>query len=194
MKLLSVNCAQVGDLMVSGRRVKTAIGKRAVEGDVPLNALGLLGDEQADPRYHGGPQRAVYAYPSEHYPFWQTVRAQAQACLWDETLPPGFLGENLTIEGLQESEVWVGDELVFADARLVVTEPRQPCGKFNAVMGFAQASRLMLQSGWCGFYLAVKSPGSLRAGEPFEWIAGPREMRLSELFRLRSKPSAAGGN
>jgi MOSC domain-containing protein YiiM len=190
MRIMSVNRASVSTLMVGGRPVKTAIGKRAVHGEVRITAQGLEGDQQADPRHHGGPRRAVYAYPQEHYAFWQTVRAQARVCLWDETLPPGFLGENLTLKGLLESQLWVGDELIFANAKLVVTEPRQPCGKFNAVMGFNQASQLMRQSAWCGFYLAVKQEGSLQAGEAFECVAGPRELRLDELFRHQSAARA----
>jgi MOSC domain-containing protein YiiM len=192
MKLLSINCSQVHDLWVRGRRQRSAIGKRGVQGAVAVGVLGLDGDSQADPRHHGGPRRAVYAYPSEHYAFWQTVRAQARVCLWEDELPHGFLGENLTLSGLLESELWVGDELTFPDVTLTVTEPREPCGKFNAVMGFSQASRLMIQSGWCGFYLAVKREGHLQAGQDFTLTPGPRHLRLSELFRMKFAQGTAG--
>jgi len=203
MKVLSVNLGRVRPLSVptgSGMRtVMSAIGKRGVAGDVQVRRLGLvqpadgsagseeLRDEQADPSVHGGIDKAVYAYPSEHYPFWRTVRAQAKLSLWDEELPHGFLGENLTLEGLQEGEVWVGDVLRFSRCDLAVAGPRQPCFKFNAVMGFNQASKLMAQSGYCGFYLAVRSPGTIAAGESFELVPGPRQVGIPELFRAQMR-------
>jgi MOSC domain-containing protein YiiM len=200
MKVLSVNLGRVRPLSVptaSGQRtVMSAIGKRSVEGDVQVRRLGLVQqsadgaeqpDDQADPSVHGGIDKAVYAYPSEHYPFWRTVRAQARVSLWDEDLPHGFLGENLTLEGLQEGQVWIGDLLRFARCDLAVAAPRQPCFKFNAVMGFNQASKLMAQSGYCGFYLSVRSPGVIAAGEPFELVPGPREVGIPELFRAQMK-------
>jgi MOSC domain-containing protein YiiM len=95
------------------------------------------------------------------------------------------LGENLTLEGLPESAAWIGDVLRFPDCALAVSEPRLPCFKFNARMGFAQAAALMQQSGWCGYYLAVLSPGSIEAGETFRVEPGPREVRIDELFRAR---------
>ena len=98
-QLLSVNLGLAREVEIGGRKVMTAIGKRAVAGPVAVRPLGLVGDEQADLSVHGGLGKAVYAYPAEHYPFWQTVRAQARASLWDEALPPGSLGENLTISG-----------------------------------------------------------------------------------------------
>ncbi|MFT3954308.1 MAG: MOSC domain-containing protein [Piscinibacter sp.] len=185
-RLASLNIAGAVAVEINGRSVMTAIGKRPVEGPQRVGPLGIEGDEQADPSVHGGLSKAVYAYPSEHYPFWQTVRAQARMGLWDEPLPPGMLGENLTIEGLLEKDVCVGDVLRFADCELAVSEPRFPCFKFNAVMGFDQASKLMFANGWCGFYLAVRLPGTLSAGEPFEVIAGPREVGIVELFRARA--------
>ena len=189
-ELLSVNVATVRPLLAGGRRVASAIGKRAVAGSVAVRPLGLDGDEQADLTVHGGLSKAVYAYPSEHYPFWRTVRAQAGVSLWDEPLPWGWLGENLTLAGLLESEVCIGDVLRFPNCTLAVSGPRFPCFKLNAVMGFAHASRLMVQSAWCGFYLAVRVPGSLRAGDAFEVLPGPREVGIVELFRARARTRA----
>lgn len=185
--LISVNTARIAPLLVNGKQTQSAILKRSRAGKVAVGERGLDGDEQADPRYHGGPAKAVYAYPSEHYPFWQTVRAQAQAALWDEDLPWGMLGENLSLQGLQESEVYVGDVLRFPDCELAVTEPRYPCAKFNAVMGFNKAAKLMVESGWCGFYLAVRRPGSIAAGQSFELLPGPRELSIRDLFRAKAK-------
>jgi MOSC domain-containing protein YiiM len=183
--LVSLNLARAQPMTIAGRELMSGIGKRGVAGPVAVGALGLAGDEQADLSVHGGPSKAVYAYPGEHYPFWQTVRAQARAAAWGAPLAPGAMGENLTLAGLLEGEVWIGDVLRFADCDLAVSEPRFPCFKFNAAMGFEQASKLMVANGWCGFYLAVRRPGTLRSGEPFEVVAGPREVGITELFRAR---------
>ncbi len=185
LTILSINIGRACPVDISGRRVMTAIGKRSVSGAVAVGPLGLAGDEQADLSVHGGLSKAVYAYPHEHYAFWQTVRAQAGVSLWDDALPPGSLGENLSVCGLLENQAWIGDVLRFADCELAVSEPRFPCFKFNAAMGFNQASQLMSANAWCGFYLAVRVPGQLRAGEAFELLPGPREVGITELFRAR---------
>lgn len=187
MKVLSVNLARAEMRTINGRRVATAIGKRPVAGAVEVGPLGLAGDEQADPSVHGGIAKAVYAYAQAHYAFWQTVRAQARVSLWDEALPPGALGENLTIEGLSEDRLWIGDRLQLPGCVLAVSKPRFPCFKFNAAMGFAHAAKLMVQSGYCGSYLAVLEPGTLQAGDPIELLPGPREVSVRELFRARAK-------
>ena len=183
--LVSLNLARASALVIDGREVMSGIVKRSVAGPVDVGPLGLAGDEQADLSVHGGLSKAVYAYPSEHYGFWQTVRAQAKVAAWEAVLPPGSLGENLTLQGLLETGVWIGDVLRFANCELAVSEPRFPCFKFNAVMGFNQASKMMVANAWCGFYLAVRVPGTLRAGESFELIPGPREVGITELFRSR---------
>ena len=185
MRILSVNVAQAAPLVIGGRRVLSAIGKRPVEGPVAVRPLNLDGDEQADLSVHGGLTKAVYAYPVEHYPFWQTVRAQAKVAAWGEPLAPGALGENLTVQGLLESQVWVGDLLRFPDCELLVTEPRHPCFKLNHAMGFDQALKLMAANAWCGYYLAVRTGGTLTAGDGFELVPGPREVGIQELFRSR---------
>lgn len=191
MRLLSVNTALASRRLIDGREVLTAIAKQPRDGAVAYGPLGLDGDEQADPAYHGGLAKAVYAYPSEHFPVWQTLRAQARAAGWETPIAPGLMGENLTLEGLVENQLWIGDRLCFADGGvLVVSEPRRPCFKFNAVMGFAQASRMMVQSGWCGVYLAVLRPGRVQAGEAFTLAPGPREVSLPEMFRARTAGKA----
>ena len=188
MKLLSVNVARAQRVQINGREVLTAIGKRPVAGPVQAHKLGLEGDEQADLTVHGGLTKAVYAYPSEHFAFWRTVRAQAKVADWNAELPPGLLGENLTLEGLTERQLWVGDRLLFpSGAVLAVTEPRQPCYKFNAAMGFAQAAKMMAQSGYCGSYLGVVVPGTVQAGDEFTLEPGLREVSIVELFRAKLK-------
>ena len=176
-------------MTINGDTVMTGIDKRSVAGPLEVHPLGLAGDEQADLTVHGGLSKAVYAYPAEHYAFWQTVRAQARVAAWDAVLAPGAMGENLTLTGLLESEVWIGDVLRFPGCELAVSEPRFPCFKLNAAMGFKHAAKLMTANAWCGFYLAVRQPGVIAAGESFELVPGPREVGISELFRARVSPT-----
>jgi len=190
MQIASVNRATTAFLQMGGRRVATAIAKRPVAEPVAVTDMGLEGDEQADPSVHGGLRKAVYAYGTQHYRFWQTVRAQAKVSLWDGPLPWGALGENLSIDGLDETRLWLGDRLVLPGCVLQVTEPRQPCFKLAAAMGFPQAVKLMWQSGYCGCYLAVVRPGHVRAGDAVELQPGAREISLLELFRARQKRHA----
>lgn len=187
MKILQVCAGTAREMGPPRQRFTSAIGKQPVAGDVAVNPLGLEGDEQADLSVHGGLAKAVYAYPGEHAAFWQTVRAQAKVAAWDQPVPPGLFGENLLLQGVREHELWVGDRLLLPRCTLVVSEPRLPCFKFNAAMGFAQAAKLMVQSGFCGAYLAVLEPGMLAAGEPFTLEPGPRDVNLRELFRARTQ-------
>ena len=191
MKILSVNTATAAPRLIQGRSISTAIGKQPVAGPVAVGPLGLAGDEQADQSVHGGQSKAVYLYPVAHHPFWQTVRAQAGVAEPGAPLPPGLFGENLTVDGLDESQLWIGDHLQGPGCTLVVSEPRNPCFKFNAVMGFPQASSLMNQSGYCGAYLAVLHPGTLQAGETFTVVPGPREVNLRELFLAKHQRGRA---
>ena len=185
-RLLSLNVSRAVPVAINGRKVMTGIAKKPVEGTLAVLPLGIEGDEQADLTVHGGLSKAVYAYPGVHYTFWQTVRAQAGVSLWDDALPYGSLGENLTLEGVVESGLWIGDVLRFPNCELAVSEPRFPCFKFNAAMGFKHAAKLMAQSAWCGAYLAVREPGTLAAGESFSVEPGPREVGITELFRART--------
>ncbi len=136
-QLLSLNTSGARRVAIHGRSVLTAIHKQPVAGPVAVLKLGLAGDEQADLSVHGGLDKAVYAFPSEHYAFWQQARTQAGAGTIDDSLPWGSMGENLSLAGLLETDVWVGDILQFARCVLRVTQPREPCYKFNAAMGFA---------------------------------------------------------
>ncbi len=183
--LLGVQLGTARRVKVGERSILTAFHKQPVSGDVPVMALGLMGDEQADLSIHGGLEKAIYAYPSEHYAFWLNARAEAGISPMDGSLPNGSLGENLTLEGLLETDVWAGDMLRFAHCELKVTIPREPCSKLNAAMGLARASQLMARSGCCGFYLSVLSPGTLRAGEAFEVIAGRRSVSIAQLFAAK---------
>jgi MOSC domain-containing protein YiiM len=182
MKIISVNTACVGELFAEraagGRQVLTGIHKQPRAGPVAVGRLGLEGDEQADRKLHGGLNKAVYAYPIEHYPFWQAQRRQAHK---DSALGYGALGENLTMQGLLENAVWIGDRLAVGALLLEVSEARTPCFKLNVKMGLRHAARLMDQSGATGFYLRVLQPGTVTAGDAFRLLPGPRLLSIREI-------------
>jgi len=189
MKIVSVNLAPVSHLQVEQHgtlhRIASAINKLPVAGSVAIGRLGLAGDEQADLTVHGGLDKAVYAYPAEHYVFWEQQRA---AMLKREArLPFGAMGENLTLSGLLEEAVWIGDRLEIGDTVLEVTEPRRPCYKFAARMGFAHAVKMMVQSGFTGFYLRVRQTGNLQQGDAVRLVAGPRQVSIEQINRQRYK-------
>ena len=178
MRVLGVQVGAVRPLRVGDQQVMSGFRKQAVQGPVAVGALGLAGDEQADPTVHGGLAKAVYAYPVEHYEFWRAHRSTLGLAL-----PYGSLGENLTLSGVLEASLYVGDQLRFPDCVLRVTQPRGPCYKLNAAMDDPSAVRTLAQSGFSGVYLAVDVPGSITAGQAFEVAAGPRQTPVMELFR-----------
>lgn len=183
----SIQIGRVQPLMVGGRKMMSAIGKAPQQGPVSVGPLGLAGDEQADLSVHGGLSKAVYALPAEHLAWWQTQRQSRGVTLFEETLSPGYLGENLSLQGVLEAEVFIGDVLRFSQVTLRVTQPREPCGKFNAVMGYAQAAKDMVQSARCGFYLAVDVPGRMQAGETFELLPGPRAISVAQALAYKAR-------
>lgn len=164
MRVLSINVAQPRVVDWLGREMTTAFFKEPVAGAVMARALGLDGDAQADLRVHGGPRKAVYAYPSEHYAYWRAALGLAD-------LPPGAFGENLTVAGLDEARLRTGDELAIGGARFAVTEPRLPCAKLGMRFGDPAMIGRFLEAGRCGFYLAVLAEGAIRAGDAITLVA-----------------------
>ena len=185
-RVLSIQTGKARPLRVGGRKLVSAIGKTLRAGPIKVGVLGLAGDEQADLTVHGGLRKAIYALPSEHLPWWQAQRQRQGATMFEEDLPPGYLGENLSLEGVFEENLFIGDALQLGDVLLRVTQPREPCGKFNAVMGYGQAAKDMVHSGRCGFYLAVDRPGTLQAGTPFEVIPGPRLTSVAQALQHKA--------
>jgi MOSC domain-containing protein YiiM len=195
-QVLSIQTGKIQPLLVGGGKTVMSAIDKTIKSDlerperIAVKPLGLFGDEQADPTVHGSLSKAVYAYPQEHFGFWQTVRAQAGVAAWDAPMPPGLMGENLTLTGLLEADAYIGDVLQFPDCALAISEPRYPCFKFEARM-FKQASKLMMQSGYCGFYLSVRREGSIAAGEHYSIVPGSREVRIRELFMAKAKRTPA---
>ena len=157
MNLLSINVGLPRGIQWQGKFVRTSIFKSPVSGDVRVSKLNLEGDQQSDLSVHGGVYKAVYAYPSEHYEFWRNDVPGAD-------LRWGAFGENLTIQGLLEQEVCIGDRLRIGSAEFVVTQPRMPCFKLGIRFGRPDIVKRFLHSGRSGFYLAVLQEGQIAAG------------------------------
>ena len=184
---MSVQVGRSRLLRVGERTVRSAIGKQAVDTPVAVAALGLPGDEQNDLSVHGGLSKAVYVLPHQHLTWWSAQRRAAGVSMLDESFVPGQLGENLSLEGVDERGVFIGDRLQFdGGVVLRVTEPRQPCSKFNAVLGYERAGKEMVQSGHCGFYLAVEVSGQLSAGQTFDVLPGPRETSIAQALQHKA--------
>jgi len=179
MKLSTVSVG-MPRIVQSGRDqfVSTAIFKQAVEGRVRVNEFNLEGDAQADLTVHGGWSKAVYAYPSEHYEFWANE-------LPDMQLAHGNFGENLTTEGLLETEIFIGDKLRIGTAEFVVTEPRMPCSKLGVRFGRTDIIRGFLQSRRSGFYLAVLKTGELAAGDAIQILSRDvNKVSVTDIVRI----------
>lgn len=164
MKLLSVNVGLPREVLWKGKLVRTSIFKAPVNGRVRVAKLNLKDDEQSDLSVHGGANKAVYAYPSEHYPFWRKE-------LPDMDLPWAMFGENLTTEGMLEDAVHVGDRIKVGSAEFVVTQPRMPCYKLAIRFGRLDIVKRFLHSGRTGFYLAVLREGEVTAGDSIKMLA-----------------------
>lgn len=187
MKLLSISAGKVSQLFGNHnpnyKMVASAIHKKAVStlekpSPIEITSLGIKGDEQADLSVHGGVEKAIYVYPAEHYAFWNELLTRETNKSVD--LQYGAIGENFTIEGLLESEVYVGDRLQIEGLEFVVTKLREPCFKFNAAVAYKGASKAMLQSGFSGWYLRVLKTGSLSAGAEIRLIPGLRETSIAQ--------------
>ena len=166
MKLVSVNVGMPRLLAWAGATFKTGIFKNPVQGRVRLRTTNLDGDRQADLSVHGGPNKAVYGYPSEHYAAWSAELPE----LLDPARTWGAFGENFTTEGLLETEVSVGDRYRVGSAVVRVTTPRLPCYKLAAKFQRDDIIERFLRSGRCGFYFAVVEEGEVGAGDKFEFL------------------------
>ena len=164
MKLVSINVGLPREIGWRGETVRTSIFKAPVPGTVRVGTLNVEGDGQSDLSVHGGRDKAVYAYPSEHYAFWRAA-LPATDLVW------GVLGENFTTEGLLERDVRIGDRLRAGTAEFIVTQPRMPCFKLGIRFGRADMVKRFQRSGRTGFYLAVTREGDVAPGDALQFIA-----------------------
>ena len=181
MKIISVNVGAPRIVMSNGDPVSTGIFKEPVAGRVMLRTLNLDGDRQADLSVHGGPSKAVYAYPSEHYDYWKLELPEMK-------LPWGMFGENFTTAGLFESEINVGDKFRIGSATVMATEPRMPCYKLGIRFGRPDIVKRFLASERTGFYFAVLQEGEVRAGEPIELTEKSKDsLKVSDITALYTR-------
>jgi MOSC domain-containing protein YiiM len=178
MKLLSVNVGRPRQIFHEGRMIHTGIYKTPVAGPVRVGALNLDGDQQADLTVHGGPSKAVYVYPAEHYVFWRRE-------LSDIEFPFGSFGENLSTEGLLEKDLNIGDRLCVGTVELAVTEPRLPCYKLGVKFKRDDMVRRFLKSRRTGFYCAVLREGVLEAGDAIHFLSrDEHHVTVADITRL----------
>lgn len=179
MKIISLNVGLPRLVLRGEEPVSTGIFKEPVTGRVRLRTLNLDGDRQADLSVHGGAEKAVYLYPSEHYEFWRRE-------LPDTELPWGMFGENFTTTGLLESEANVGDRFRVGTAEVTVTQPRMPCYKLGIRVGRTDIIKRFLVSERSGFYLSVAKEGEVGVGDEFELIeknaSGVRVVDVTRLY------------
>ena len=181
MKIISLNVGLPRLVLRDGEPVSTGIFKEPIAERVMMRTLNLDGDRQADLSVHGGPSKAVYVYPAEHYDFWKRE-------LPDMDLPWGMFGENFTTTGLLETEIKIGDKFRIATAEVMVTQPRMPCYKLALKFDRRDIIKRFLQSERTGFYLAVLKEGEVGAGDEFEPLArDPHEVRVSDITRLYTR-------
>ena len=187
MRLISISAGKVtplfGDHHHNYRSVASGIHKKPISNldnpaSIEINRLGVAGDEQADLSVHGGIEKAIYVYPIEHYQFWNELLSRETKRVVE--LVPGGVGENFTIEGLLERDVYVGDQLLIGGLEFSVVKLREPCFKFNALMAYKGAAKAMLQSGFSGWYLRVNQTGQLSAGSDITIIPGARSTSIAE--------------
>jgi MOSC domain-containing protein YiiM len=178
VKLVALNVARSRLVVYQGKTINTGIFKRPVSGPLRLRTLNLDGDRQADLRVHGGPYKAVYGYPAEHYPFWRQE-------LPGVDLPWGMFGENFTTTGLAEDELHVGDRFQIGSSIVMVRQPRTPCHKLAAKFQRDDILERFLLSGRSGFYFSVEQEGSVAEGDAFQLLKRNQEgITISEMNRL----------
>lgn len=185
MKLVSINVGRPREVAWQGETVRTSIFKAPVAGRVRVGRLNVEGDEQSDLTVHGGEDKAVYAYPAEHYAFWREALPGVE-------LPWGAFGENLTVEGLLEERVHAGDRLRMGSAEFVVTDPRMPCYKLALRFSRTDMVKRFMKSGRTGFYLAVLKEGEIGAGDAIEAI-GHEQHRISIAAIVAAKSRSRAG-
>jgi MOSC domain-containing protein YiiM len=175
---VSLNVARPHLALYKGKTINTGIFKKPVSGPMQLRTLNLDGDRQADLSVHGGPYKAVYAYPSEHYPNWRQELPGTQ-------LPWGMFGENFTTAGLAEDDLHVGDRFQIGSAIVMVRQPRTPCYKLAAKFQRDDMVERFLLSGRSGLYFSVEQEGLVEVGDAFELLKrNAGGITISEVNRL----------
>lgn len=180
MEVISLNVGLPRDVIWKGRTVTTGIFKEPVDGAARLRKLNLDGDRQADLSVHGGPEKAVYAYSSEHYAYWRGELGRPE-------LTWGMFGENFTTDGLLEKETNIGDTFRIGSALVMVTQPRMPCYKLGIKFGRDDILKRFLSSLRSGFYFSVLEEGEVAAGDEIKLVArDANNVNVEDITKLYS--------
>ncbi|QSJ15020.1 MOSC domain-containing protein [Nostoc sp. UHCC 0702] len=181
MQVISVNVGLPREVLWKGKTVTTGIFKEPVEERVMMRSLNLDGDRQADLSVHGGKDKAVYAYPFEHYDYWRRK-------LPDMDLSWGMFGENFTTVGLLEDQVNIGDRFSIGSAEVMVTQPRMPCYKLGIKFGRADIVKQFLDSRLTGFYFSVLQEGKVGNGDTLSLISrDSNNVTVADITRLYAR-------
>ena len=179
MRLVSLNIGMPREVEGPKGPVTTGIFKNPMSGRISLRKHNLDGDGQADLKHHGGEHKAVYAYPYEHYAYWRERLNRVDFVF-------GQFGENLTVEGMLETEIHIGDTFRIGTVVVQITQPRQPCFKLGIRMGMPEIVKQFLESECSGFYLRVVEEGELAAGDPIELVQlDPEQVSVQFVNHLR---------
>ncbi|GAB1450169.1 MOSC domain-containing protein [Draconibacterium sp.] len=177
MKIISTNIGEPKTINWNGKEVTTGIFKYPVTQPIFLGSEDVENDHVIDRRYHGGVDKACYLYSADHYKYWQTLYP-------DLELPWGIFGENLTVEGLHEADVNIGDVFRIGEAVVQATQPRQPCFKLEFRFNDNQIVRKFIDSGFAGVYVRVIEKGHVKLGDSMELIERKKSLTIHKIYEL----------
>jgi MOSC domain-containing protein YiiM len=177
MKIISTNIGRPVTVIKNGKEVKTGIYKKSVKQPISLGFTAVIGDAVMDRENHGGIDKACYLYSADHYPFWQQKFPELE---WS----PGMFGENLTVEGLNEEEVMIGDIYAIGKAEVQISEPRRPCSILGIRFGTQKIVKEFYNSNYPGFYVRVLKEGQVKSGDQFILKERKENISIKEVYSL----------
>lgn len=177
MRIISTNIGESRTILWNSREVKTGIFKFSVDEPIFLDTEDVENDHVIDRRYHGGVDKACYLYSANHYKYWQKLYPELE-------MPWGMFGENLTVEGLDESNINIGDVFKIGDSIVQATQPRQPCFKLEFRFGDKKIVRKFVESGYSGVYVRVLKKGTVKAGDSILPLEKQRSLSIKKVFEL----------
>ncbi|MCP4457587.1 MAG: MOSC domain-containing protein [Cytophagales bacterium] len=179
MKVISTNIGKRTSFQWNGEEKFTGINKKPVDHPIHLGKTDVVGDVVIERVVHAGPAKACYLYSADHYPYWKNIYPNQEWHL-------GMFGENLTVEGLDETTLYIGNVYQVGSAKIVITEPRQPCYKFGFKMGDQGILKKFINTTFCGSYIGVLEEGEVNAGDEFILLEeSPNELSIAEVFKMR---------
>ena len=180
-EVIALNAGKPKTHDLNGRTWRTAYVKDPVDGPMHLGPEGLAGDDQADKKHHGGPDKALCVYPGDHYEFWMMQIGQQ--------LDGAAFGENVTLDGLVEKDACIGDVFEWGEARVQISEPREPCANIARRWGVSELTEWVRESGFTGWYMRVLEPADVSADQPWTLVERPHpEFSIAALNRLVDEP------